>query len=484
MHFKRFPLSRSMAAALVAATAAVASVAVAQTRTDVHRDAATRNAGNDAFMLKYARAFYCNLADDNNQIVIASRGWNNTTGTGANAQYRIPMTQIFDDVWFVGNHYVGQYLIKTADGLVQADAANNANEVATFNFPAMQALGLGPNYPLKAVFLTHGHGDHDGGANWLRTNLGAEIVLGSADAANKAYAPTRIDSTDLSMRQMAIGGKNFWILPTPGHTAGSTSAVVEVQDHGKTVRVLMNGGQSMSATSIPAVASYLDSIERTYVMVKALNVEGVMTPHIYWDGEGEKMREILAGGRTVPSQHVYGHESVVRQMVIARECSAAWLSRLDTTVELPVWRYNTVEFQHASPLPARVAAKASNGWGPLVNQPVTFKHEASGATCAATTNASGVATCTSGFGPFRPGIDKITASFAGASTNEFVDLPASVSAVVGNGCSDLAAARSALGSRTGQARYVARLDADGNGVIDVRDIAGISRLMAAGTSCN
>lgn len=424
MQIKGLPFSLSIVAALFTA----ASLATAQTRTDIHRDAATRNVGDDPFMMTYARAFYCNLADNNNQIVINSRGWNNTTGTGANAQYRIPMTQIFDDVWFVGNHYVGQYLIKTADGLVQVDAANNANEVATFNYPAMQALGLSATYPLKGVLLTHGHGDHDGGANWLKTNVGTEIFLGSADAANKAYAPTAIDSTDLSMRQMSIGGKNFWILPTPGHTNGSTSSVVEVQDHGKTVRVLTNGGQSMSSTSIPAVANYLDSIERTYVMVKALNVAGVMTPHIYWDGEGEKMREIIATGRTNPSQHVYGHESVVRQMVVARECSAAWLSRLDATAMLPVWRYNTMEFVGGAPTPTKVAAKVKNGWGPLANQRVRFSVDETGASCTATTDANGVASCD--VRPLRPHKDRITARFEGAETMDFVDLPAEATAPV------------------------------------------------------
>ena len=48
-----------------------------------HLDAATRNVGNDPFMTQYARAFYCNLPEDNNEIVIASRAWNNQTGTGA-----------------------------------------------------------------------------------------------------------------------------------------------------------------------------------------------------------------------------------------------------------------------------------------------------------------------------------------------------------------------------------------------------------------
>lgn len=424
MRSRRFARSLTLAAALLSASGLATSQA---SRSDMHRDAATRNAGDDPFMLKYSRAFYCNLADNNNQIVIASRGWNNTTGTGANAGYRIPATQIFDDVWFVGNHYVGQYLIKTTDGLVQVDAANTTDEVVAFNHTAMLALGLSPTYPLKAVFLTHGHSDHDGGANWLKTHLKPEIFLGSADAANKAYAPTPIDSTDHSWRQMSIGGKSFWVLPTPGHTPGSTSAVVEVKDWGTTRRVLINGGQSMT-NSIPQVAHYLDSIERTYAMVKALHVDGVMTPHIYWDGEGEKMREILANGRSKPSQHAYGHESVVRQMVVARECSAAWLSRLDATVVLPVWRLNRIDFVDGAPTPTKVMAKVHGGWGPLAGRKVRFAVEETGATCTATTDASGVASCD--MRSLRPHKDRLTATFEGATTAEFVDLPASTTALV------------------------------------------------------
>ena len=429
MNGKRLNLRSVAIATLAACALATTGLVIAQSRTDVHRDAATRNVGADPFMMEYARAFYCNLADDNNQIVLNSRGWNYPARSGSDPAYRIPMTQIFDDVWFVGNHYVGQYLIKTPGGLVQVDSGNNAAEVEAYNYPAMLTLGLSASYPLKGMFVTHGHGDHDGGAKWLKDNLNPEIFLGSADNASntKSYVPTPIDSTDLSLRQMSIGGKSFWILPTPGHTAGSTSAVVEVMDHGKPVRVLINGGQSMSASSIPAVADYLDSIERTYVAVKALNVEGVMTPHIYWDGEGQKMREILASGRTKPSQHVYGHESVVRQMVIARECSAAWLSRLDTTTVLPVWRYNTIEFVGA-PTPTNVRVKVQNGWGPLSNQKVKFSVAQTGASCTATTDGNGMASCA--VHPLRPHKDRLVATFEGAENADFVDLPAETSALV------------------------------------------------------
>ena len=403
------------------------SLAAAQTQKDVHRDAATRNTLGDPFMTQYARAFYCNLPDDNNGIVIQSRSWNNTTGANNN-QYRIPMTQIFDDVWTVGNHYVTQYMIKMPDGIVQVDSGNSATEFSTFNYPALQALGLSAAYPLKAIFLTHGHGDHDGGAQWALDNLGARSYLGSADntlgaAGGKSYKPTFIDSTNLSMRTMSIGGKTFWILPTPGHTPGSTSAVLEATDHGKTVRVLINGGQSMT-NSIPEVAQYLDSIERVYAMASALNVDGVMTPHIYWDGEGFYDDQIGATGRTNPSQNVYGHETVMRMTAVARECSAAWLTALDTTKVLPVWRVNRVELMPASPSPnllVKVSAKVYSGWGPVVNQPVAFSID--GQACTAVTNASGVATCGKPLTGVGTAPKVISASYAGAESNDFIDLP-------------------------------------------------------------
>jgi len=50
-------------------------------------------------------------------------------------------------------------------------------------------------------------------------------------------------------------------------------------------------------------------------------------------------------------------------------------------------------------------------------------------------------------------------------------------------CADLNAARLSIGRRTGQPGFVPMADLDGNGVIDVRDISAISRMLPAGTSC-
>ncbi|APW39396.1 hypothetical protein RD110_21040 [Rhodoferax koreense] len=50
-------------------------------------------------------------------------------------------------------------------------------------------------------------------------------------------------------------------------------------------------------------------------------------------------------------------------------------------------------------------------------------------------------------------------------------------------CSDLSAATAAIGKRTGQPGFLPAADVDQNGIVDVRDISAISRLLPAGTRC-
>lgn len=50
-------------------------------------------------------------------------------------------------------------------------------------------------------------------------------------------------------------------------------------------------------------------------------------------------------------------------------------------------------------------------------------------------------------------------------------------------CQDLTAARAAIGKHAGQAGYLPSADVDQNGVVDIRDIAAISQMLAAGTKC-
>ena len=362
------------------------------------------------------------------------------------------------------------------------ETPNNAAEMLNYNLPALTQLGWGPSAPLHAALITHGHGDHDGGASQIKASTGATIYLGSADAANKAYQPVQLDSSVLTPYDITVGGRSITVLSTPGHTPGSIGYVVRAQDGGKEVRLFVSGGSSMSG-GVPAIRNYLDSMERTYALLKTMKVDSASNPHVYWDGSLSLIKKIQAEGRKAPSQFIIGNEKLLRAFAIGRSCTAAWLARQDPTANVPVWRVSAIDFLPASAAPGRIAAKVTNGWGPVPYQPVTFTVEGSGAVCSATTDGQGVATCGSQIGPLRPGVDRITAAFAGASTSEIVDLGSERTATVDVGCSDLNLAKAAVGARRGDAKYVERLDTNADGVIDIRDISGIARLVPSGNSC-
>lgn len=470
---KKLTNALKLCAVLAAASACAWTHAQTQTDFQRHMEASTLNTGGDPSLTNSWRAFYCNLPDNNNQIVLDQRAKNTI---------RVPLTKLFDDVWYIGSEYVGQYIIKNASGFVVIDSGNNSQEAQTYTVPALQSLGLSARLPLNAVLLTHGHADHDGGAAYLKTTLGATVYLGSADAAGKTYAPTTWDSSNLNPYYTTVAGQSITVLATPGHTNGATAYIIQAHDNGKPVKLFVSGGSSMQST-VPTIVSYLDSMERTYAMVKAQKVDSASNPHVYWDGSIALVKKIEAEGLKSPSQFIIGNEKLLRALAIGRECTAAWLAKSDPTSVVPVWRVSALEFLSASPSPKRIAARLSNAWGPIPYQQISFKNENSGATCVATSDANGTATCDAGFGDLRPGIDKIVASFAGATSPGVIDLGSESSAVVDLGCRDLVAAKAAVGSRRGDARYVPRLDVDGNNVIDIRDISAIARLVPSGTVC-
>lgn len=456
-----------------------AAPAVVQSQFELQMEASRLNTGGDPKMTYPWRAFYCNLSDDNNAIVIAERQKNSI---------RMPLTQILDDVWYIGTEYVGQYFLRNASGLVMIDAGNSGAEMQNYNLPALRSLGLGSGTPLHGILVTHGHGDHDGGAAELKASTGAPIYLGSADANGKSYAPTTLDSGVLTPREITIGGRTITALSTPGHTAGAFAYVVRALDGGKEVKLFVSGGSSLVATDVPLIRSYLASMEATYALLKSMRVDSASNPHTYWDGSRELVKQIQAEGRKTPSQFVIGNANLLRAMAIGRTCTAAWLAKQDPSSAVPVWRVSTVNFLPGSPTPGRIAARVSNGWGPVANQEVSFAVQGGGTVCTARTGNDGVATCASPSAALRTGTDRLTAAFAGASSTTVVDLGSDTTSLVEDTavsvCRDLAKVRSISGARRGEALFIPRLDANDDGLINLRDIEAVAALVPAGVTCN
>lgn len=275
---------------------------------DRHVDAAVRNAGGDALLLNAYKKYYCMFAEDRLDLRTAAR----------NDTARVPLTQLFDDVWYIGNRYVGQFIFRSDNEFLLADSLNNTAEATQYTTPALQSLGVSTARPLTGVYLTHGHGDHDGGASYLRATYNPTITLGSADASGKSYAPVQLDSSNLEPVAMMLGGRNVKLLSTPGHTPGSTSAVIPVKDGGKTVKAVIVGGSSM-LSDIPSARKYMDSVERTYKLAASEGVSASMHPHPVFDGTLQFIDQINSSGKPQPSPFVVGQDKALRGLAIYRQ---------------------------------------------------------------------------------------------------------------------------------------------------------------------
>jgi metallo-beta-lactamase class B len=91
-----------------------------------------------------------------------------------------PPTKVFDNLYYVGEGGVGAWAIKTRDGIIVLDALNNAEEAQQYIVGGLQKLGLNPA-DIKFVIISHGHGDHFGGAKYFKQTFGARIMASKED---------------------------------------------------------------------------------------------------------------------------------------------------------------------------------------------------------------------------------------------------------------------------------------------------------------
>ena len=91
-----------------------------------------------------------------------------------------PPTKVFDNLYYVGTGVVSAWAIVTKGGIILLDALDDPEEAQQFIVAGLQKLGLNPA-DIKYVVISHAHGDHFGGAAYLKKTYGARIVASKID---------------------------------------------------------------------------------------------------------------------------------------------------------------------------------------------------------------------------------------------------------------------------------------------------------------
>lgn len=338
----------------------------------------------------------------------------------------VPITELFDGLYYTGMVAWGQHVIKISDGgYILIDTLGSTSEVETITIPQLAKAGIDPAR-LRAILITHEHADHDGGTAALIERYGnVPIFMGSAGYSDrKPYkAANLIDSTKLTPQHINVGGVPIIALPTPGHTPGTTSFIIPATYKGKPYNVALWGGLAMPG-GITAPEQYMKSAESFYQLLVREEAHGSLNNHTFGNGQQAKIDLIRAnGGISKDNPMLSDPEEVRLYFASMRSCAAAVLGLRDGEKRNPVWHPTKVNFYAGKYLSKQngvaVAAQVSNYFSVLADAAVQFTAN-NGQSCTAVTDRNGIASCL--IEQLGSGAT-VTARFAGSTTPNAVELP-------------------------------------------------------------
>ena len=248
-----------------------------------------------------------------------------------------PPMQVFDNLFFVGGDWVSAWVLRTSAGLILIDALNNGEEAQALIEGGMARMGLDPRQ-IKYIVVTHGHGDHYGGASYLVGKYHPRVLASEADW-NMMHGKLEFDSAawgrpparDLAVsdgQALTLGDTTLTFYVTTGHTLGTLSPAFDVRSGGRVHHALLWGGTSFNfGKDFSRLASYTDNTERMRGLAESTPIDVLVSNHSEWDGSIAKMNALRAARPGGQNPFVIGPQAVGRSMQVMGECARAQAAR-------------------------------------------------------------------------------------------------------------------------------------------------------------
>lgn len=222
------------------------------------------------------------------------------------------------------------WALKTSDGVILIDTLYNyASEAEIVD--GLRKLGLDPG-TVKYVIVSHGHGDHDEGANLMQQRFHARIIMGGPDwdaiekANNMPGGTPKRDMVATDGEKLTLGDTTVTIILTPGHTLGTLSLLFQVKDHGKPLNVVYSGGTAFNNQfDAERFQMYIASQRKLAKLAADSGATVLLSNHSEFDNAYTKGRLLASRGPGEPNPFVVGQESVARYFTTSDECAQAEL---------------------------------------------------------------------------------------------------------------------------------------------------------------
>ena len=237
-----------------------------------------------------------------------------------------PPAKVFDNLYFLGTKIHNAWAVQTSEGLIVIDALYDY-AVKDSVVDGLRKLGLNPG-TMKYLVISHGHGDHHGGAKFLQDEFGPRVVMGGPDWTlvenNKRDPSPKRDVVATDGQKITLGDTTVTLHHTPGHTAGTFSLIIPVKDNGRPYSLATWGGTALSrSTPLAALREYVDSAVRYRELLKKLGVQGMISNHSEFDYSTAKLEGLAK--RKPGERHPFltGADSVQRYMTVVEEVGRA-----------------------------------------------------------------------------------------------------------------------------------------------------------------
>ena len=243
--------------------------------------------------------------------------------------------QVMDDLYFLGNYWTSAWALKTSAGIVIIDSLDNSDEAEHYIEGGLRKLGLDPA-DIKYVIVSHAHGDHYGGATYLKEKFNPRIVLSDIDwkaLEDPKFDPKRIPlfgappKRDMSVKDgdtITLGDTTLKLYVIPGHTLGTLATVFTVHDHGEPHRAVAWGGTAYNFGPLPdRLQLYSDTTVKYRDILKRENTDIFLSNHVAFDAAIPKMAALKDRKPGEPNPFVVGQDAVQRFLTVLGECALA-----------------------------------------------------------------------------------------------------------------------------------------------------------------
>lgn len=242
--------------------------------------------------------------------------------------------QVFDNLYFLGTGSVSSWLYGSEEGYILIDGLNTDEEAQKYIFDGMAQLGLDPK-AITHILVTHAHGDHYGGADYVAQKLGLEVTMSAPDwdlaetlgVHPRFGPPPEKGRVVVDGDILKAGEARLSIYVTPGHTPGTISPVFELLDKGVSHMAMLWGGTGFNfGPNVQIFETYAESAQRMRDVALQENVGVYLSNHLGRDGSASLLRALSAGDQNARQGYMRGKEGLALFSVL-ENCALAQAER-------------------------------------------------------------------------------------------------------------------------------------------------------------